>query len=124
MNIAVRHGEIQERGAGALVVDLFEGSRPGGTTGAMDGAVGGLISSAVKTGDFTGGKNQTLLLYTAGRIAAERVLVVGLGMAGLLGVSRGSGEPVGVIDLATLTGACVGVRLLTQLARDWGAGSG
>ena len=80
MNITVARGEIQKRREQALVVNLFEGvEQPGGATGAVDREIGGLIGRAVADGDFAGKKNETLLLYTHGRIEAPRVLVVGLG---------------------------------------------
>ena len=79
MNIRVQQGEIQKKADEAIVVNLFEGARPGGATGTLDAALGGLVSSAVDCGDFKGRKNETLLLYTQGQIPARRVLVVGLG---------------------------------------------
>ena len=80
MNITVARGEIQKRREQALIVNLFEGvGQPGGATGAVDREIGGLIGRAVADGDFAGKKNETLLLYTHGRIEAPRVLVVGLG---------------------------------------------
>ena len=79
MQITVQQGEIQNRLDSALVVNLFEGAKPGGATSAVDSALGGLIKAAIASGDFTGKRNETLLLYTSDRIRAERVLVVGLG---------------------------------------------
>ena len=79
INITVQQGEIQKRSGEAIVVNLFEGMRPGGATAAVDGAAGGLISAAVDSGDFTGKRNQTLLLYPGKEMEASRILVVGLG---------------------------------------------
>ena len=79
MNITVQQGEIQKRRDDAIVVNLFEGVRPGSATKAVDVALDGLITEAVESGDFKGKKGDTLLLYSAGRIPARRVLVVGLG---------------------------------------------
>lgn len=73
-------GGIQDIRANLIVVNLFEGvKKPGGATGAVDQALGGMISRVLETGDFKGEKNSTLLLYTVGRIPANRVLIVGLG---------------------------------------------
>ncbi len=73
-------GAIQEVKTDLIVVNLFEGvDKPGGATRAVDDALGGMISNVIKTGDFRGEKGKTLLLYTFGRIPADRVLVVGLG---------------------------------------------
>ena len=79
MNIRVEQGEIQKKADEAIVVNLFEETRPGGATGAVDSALGGLVRSAVESGDFSGRRNEVLLLYTQGQIPARRVLVVGLG---------------------------------------------
>ena len=79
MNITVQRGEIQKKKDEAIVVNLFEGSRPGGASKAVDQALDGLISETLDCGDFKGAKNDTLLLYTQSRIPARRVLVVGLG---------------------------------------------
>ena len=79
MNITVQTGEIQKRKARALIVNLFEGAKPGGATAAVDDALYGLISAAIASGDFTGRNKQLLVLYTAHLIDADRVLVVGLG---------------------------------------------
>ena len=80
MNITVRQGEIQKTETEALVVNLFQGARPGGATAAVDAELGGLIGRVVDSGDFTGEKNRTLLLYPdAGGLPARRVLLVGLG---------------------------------------------
>ena len=80
MNITVRQGEIQKTPNEAIVVNLFQGARPGGATAAVDAELGGLIGRVVDSGDFTGAKNRTLMLYPeAGRLPARRVLLVGLG---------------------------------------------
>jgi leucyl aminopeptidase len=82
MNIRVLRGQIQKQRGEALVVNLFEGARPGGATRAVDQALGGLISQALDSGDFKGKKNELLLLYPDRRRRepeVRRVLVVGLG---------------------------------------------
>ena len=79
MNITVQQGEIQKQAADVLVVNLFSGARPGGAAGAVDQVIGGQISAAIDLGDFKGESSETLLLYTQERIAAPRVLVIGLG---------------------------------------------
>ncbi|MBI2505937.1 MAG: leucyl aminopeptidase [Candidatus Latescibacteria bacterium] len=82
MNIRVRQGQIQKQRSAALIVNLFQGARPGGAAEAVDQALGGLISAALDSGDFRGKKNELLLLYPGRRakgFTAGRVLVVGLG---------------------------------------------
>ncbi len=73
-------GAIQSFETDLIVVNLFEGvKKPGGATGAVDGALGGLISKVLETGDFKGEKGKSLLIYSFGRIPAPRILIVGLG---------------------------------------------
>ncbi len=45
----------------------------------LDRALAGNIAAAVESGDFRGKKDQKLLLYPSGSLAAKRVLVLGLG---------------------------------------------
>lgn len=64
----------------AIIVNLFEGvKKPGGATGAVDQALGGLVSRAIAQGEFQGKTGTSLLLHTQGKLRAERVLVAGLG---------------------------------------------
>lgn len=80
MEIQVRGGEIQSTRDELIVVNLFEGVKtPGGATGAVDQALGGLVSEAIAHGDLTGKKGEAALFYSQGAVPARRVLVVGLG---------------------------------------------
>jgi leucyl aminopeptidase len=80
MEIAAKAGQIQQEEAELIVVNLFEGVKtPGGATGAVDKALGGLITDLIASGDFTGKLNELAMLYTQGAIPAKRVMVVGLG---------------------------------------------
>ena len=57
--------------------------RPGGATGAVDGALGGLISDLIADREITGKKGNNVLIHTPegryGDFAPKRVLVMGLG---------------------------------------------
>ena len=81
IEISVEKGLLEKTPANVLVVNLFEGVKiPAGATGAIDAALDGLISKFVigKEG-FDGKFGKTYLLPTHGKIAAEKVLLVGLG---------------------------------------------
>lgn len=80
MEIRVLPKSILDVECDCLVVNLFEGVQsPGGATGAVDKALGGLISDMISHGDFKGKLNETVIAYTGGKIPARKVLVVGLG---------------------------------------------
>jgi leucyl aminopeptidase len=81
MEILVNAGGIQATEDELIVVNLFEGMQtPGGATGAVDQALGGVIREAIAAGDFRGKKGELAVFYSRGAIPARRVLVVGLGM--------------------------------------------
>ena len=80
MEIAIKAGQIQQEKVELIVVNLFEGVKtPGGATGAVDKALGGLITDLIASGDFTGKPNELAVLYTQKAIPAKRVIVIGLG---------------------------------------------
>ncbi|MGE0200665.1 MAG: leucyl aminopeptidase [Candidatus Melainabacteria bacterium] len=86
MKITATTGDITQARAEAIIVNLFEGvTKPGGGTGAVDKALGGLIADELKHGKLFSGKlGDTLVLNTAGQLPARYVIVVGLGKAGKL----------------------------------------
>ncbi len=87
MKIEVAREEIQNVEADAIIVNLFEGvTQPSGATGAVDQALGGLISDLIAGGDFSGKANlpgqvggEVAVLYPRQGVKARRVIVVGLG---------------------------------------------
>lgn len=62
-----------------LLVGLFEGKElsPAGRT--LDETLNGLLWDVIEAGDVDGSRDSQALVYTHGRIAAPRVLLVGLG---------------------------------------------
>ncbi|GAB4389679.1 MAG: leucyl aminopeptidase [Thermodesulfovibrionales bacterium] len=62
----------------ALVLPLFEGEGAGPYKD-LDAAMGGLISSCVKSGEFKGKRNEVSVLRAQGGLAARRVALLGLG---------------------------------------------
>jgi leucyl aminopeptidase len=64
----------------ALIVSHYEGNDELTADAAIiDSALNGAIARLVKDGDIKGKSGETTVLYTMGRIPAERVAVVGLG---------------------------------------------
>ena len=80
MEIQIKQGSIADQAVDLIVVNLFQGiTRPGGATGAVDGALNGAIQQIIAAGDFTGKSGETALLYSLGALPAPRLLIVGLG---------------------------------------------
>jgi len=52
----------------------------------IDGALGGIVSEAIKSEDFEAKNGNVLLIHTHGKISAKRILLAGLGQAGDLTV--------------------------------------
>src|SRR5918911_3561994 len=88
MEIALQAGSLLEVETPLLVVNLFEGvGEPGGATGAVDQALGGLLRRLIEQREIRGELGQVVVVHNPGgasassgqAVAAERVAVVGLG---------------------------------------------
>jgi leucyl aminopeptidase len=79
MKIDVKAGSIEKMKTGAAVLPLFEDERAGPAAGRVDKAMAGAIQRLVKRGDFTPKPGNVSVLYPDGKIAAERLILVGLG---------------------------------------------
>ncbi|MBX6362368.1 MAG: leucyl aminopeptidase [Gemmatimonadetes bacterium] len=81
LRIAIEAAAPSDYRTPLLVLQHFQrDQQPGGLAADVDRRLGGAISRVLERGDFQGKKDETLLLYPAdGQIAAERVLVVGVG---------------------------------------------
>ena len=78
--IDVQSADLTDIETPALVVNLFRGvKKPGGATGAVDKALGGIITKLIEDGEIRGSAGETTLIHTLGKIKPSRVLVAGLG---------------------------------------------
>ncbi|MGC9467091.1 MAG: leucyl aminopeptidase [Anaerolineae bacterium] len=81
MEISTVIGQIQAQDTSLIILCLFEDEMPPfeGTLAELDSALNHEIESALSDGDFSGKRNETLVIRTFGLIPPKRVLLVGLG---------------------------------------------
>jgi leucyl aminopeptidase len=68
-----------EQGADCIVAGVYEGRRLSAAAMELDAAAHGALGALVGTGDLEGRAGTTLLLHQLPHLAAQRVLLVGLG---------------------------------------------
>jgi leucyl aminopeptidase len=79
VDVKVKIGSVGVEAADALVLTQFEGESLTDEVAAVDRALDGWIQDLLKSGEFQGRLNQSVLVHTHQRIPAKRVLLVGLG---------------------------------------------
>jgi leucyl aminopeptidase len=78
--ISIRKGDLVFEKADLLVLNAFAGMKfGGGATGAVDKALGGLISDIAGEEHFKAGLGDFLLVRPGGGIRAKKIVVIGLG---------------------------------------------
>lgn len=89
MKIDTVNKKITDFTGDIMIINLFEDVRiPGGATGAVDKALGGIIAKLVKSGELSGKLGETAVIHTFGKIKAGKVLIIGLGKAEDFNVER------------------------------------
>src|SRR6187549_3630819 len=64
----------------ALVVPVYEGEQPEiGALSEVDKRTGGVVTSLIETGEFTGKSCESAYLHNPGDIKAKRILLMGVG---------------------------------------------
>jgi len=79
MNIMVKTGHVEMLRTDAAVIMVIEGEKLGSTAARVDKALGGMVQKLLKRGDLSAKAGSVGVLYPDGRIAAERLIVAGLG---------------------------------------------
>jgi len=81
MKIMVRQGSIEQADSGTIIAGIYQGERSlPREARAIDAVGSGMIQEVVQSGDFKAELYRSLLLYNRSRkIAARRILLVGLG---------------------------------------------
>ncbi len=119
MRAVVRNQSLIQIKTDLLVVNLFEGVRGmEGATDAADKALGGLIRKLLKAGEISGALGKVTLIHCQGKLAAERIAVVGLGKREDFGL-----DEVRVAAAAAIrTAKKIKARTLATLAHGAGRG--
>ena len=82
LEFSIKSGAPEKQHAGCLVIGVFEGRKLSAPASALDQASEGYITAIVQSGDMDGKAGSTLLLHKLPGVAADRVLLVGLGAEG------------------------------------------
>ena len=81
MEFSIKQGSPEKLKSGCVVVGVFEGGKLSAAARAIDQAAKHALSDLIARGDMSGKSASTLLLHKLPGVAAERVLLVGLGKA-------------------------------------------
>jgi leucyl aminopeptidase len=79
MEFSIKSGDLLQIKAGCVLVGLFDSKKLDDSGELLDKATGQALSRAAKSGDISGKLGSTLLLHVDKGVAAQRVLLVGLG---------------------------------------------
>ncbi|OIR19619.1 cytosol aminopeptidase [mine drainage metagenome] len=82
MEFSIKQGSPEKLKSGCVVVGVFDGGKLSKAAQALDKATKHALSDLIARGDMSGKSASTLLLHKLPGIAAERVLLVGLGKDG------------------------------------------
>jgi leucyl aminopeptidase len=81
VEFSIKQSLPEKQRSGCLVVGVYEGGKLTSSAQLLDNAAKHALSELIARGDMSGKSSSTLLLHKLSGIAAERVLLVGLGKA-------------------------------------------
>ena len=116
MEFSIKSGAPQTGSAGCLVVGVHEPRKLSAAAVAVDRAAKGFLSGVVRRGDMQGKPGTTLLLHAVPGVAAERVLLVGLGPERDFREKRYREAVAAAVRALNATGASEATLHLTELA--------
>jgi len=102
---AVKRGDPARGATPLLAVALPADSGMPKALAALDKSASGAISTAIKRKDFSGGKDESLLIVNTGS-GPERILLVGTGTGGVKGITRAAtlaGRKANAMGVGTMT---------------------
>ncbi len=79
MEFSIKSGSPEKQRSGCVVVGVFEGRKLSVPAQAIDSASRQYLGDVLRRGDLEGALGKTLLLHSVPQVAADRVLLVGLG---------------------------------------------
>ena len=88
MRMYLDNSKVCEISTGCLVIAVVEDGPLGPSASAVNEASGGMIEAMLESGDIQAKTGKTTLLHQPSGIAAERLLVVGMGKADKLSLAR------------------------------------
>jgi leucyl aminopeptidase len=116
MEFSIKSGSPEKQRTGCIVVGVFEGRKLSAAAQDIDTASRNYLSDVLRRGDLEGKVGATLLLHSVPQIAADRVLLVGLGrereftepayraaMAGAIKALRATGASEATVCLTDIT---------------------
>jgi leucyl aminopeptidase len=88
MKISAKTGRIEKIKTDAAVLPVFEDEKPGKIAERVDKALNSIIGKLIRRGDFKPRPGSVHLVYPEGKIAAERLILAGLGKPAELTLER------------------------------------
>jgi len=118
VEFSTKIGTPERQKAGCVVIGVFEPNRLSDPAKAIDRATKGRLASLLRKGDLRGRLGATAWLHDAPGVAADRVLVVGLGKENAFGSSQYRDAVRSAVRALMDSGAADAVFYLGELAVD------
>lgn len=116
MEFSIKSGSPEKQRTGCVVVGVFEGRKLSAAAQDIDAASRNYLSDVLRRGDLEGKVGATLLLHNVPQIAADRVLLVGLGRERDFGEAAYRAALAGATKALRTTGALEATVCLTDIA--------
>jgi leucyl aminopeptidase len=116
MEFSIKSGSPEKQRTGCVVVGVFEGRKLSTAAQDIDTASRNFLSDVLRRGDLEGKVGATLLLHNVPQIAADRVLLVGLGRERDLNETSFRAAMTGAVKALRATGASEATVCLTNVA--------
>jgi len=116
VEFSIKSGAPQTGTSGCLVVGVYEPRKLSSAAAGVDRAARGYLARVVRRGDMQGKPGTTLLLHSVPGVAAERVLLVGLGRERDFREKRYREAIAAAVRALNATGADEATLHLTELA--------